>query len=132
MFQLLIYPVTDTRMCTQSMQLYKDTPVWNARNNRSMWKMYFGKSDIDRDTESWLLKDLPEGLPATYIETAEFDCLHDEALMYGDRLQAMNVSTEYNNTKGTMHGFDETHCDITENAVVKRIDFMKRILKSEY
>jgi len=124
-FQLLIYPVTDTRMGTESMALYEDTPVWNTKNSRSMWKMYFGKMEIDKEALSWLVRELPDGIPATYVETAEFDCLHDEGLQYADRLKDMGVSVEINETKETMHGFDEVKCPITEAAVCKRIEFMK-------
>ena len=44
--------------------------------------------------------------PAAYVETAEFDCLHDEGARFAERLAAAGVSVQYNETKGTMHGFD--------------------------
>ena len=48
-FQMLIYPVLDARMKTESMKKYTDSPVWNARLSKKMWELYlkngtFGKS----------------------------------------------------------------------------------------
>lgn len=127
-FQLLIYPVTDTTMSTESMEKFIDTPVWNAKNNKSMWRMYFGKSEIDRTSQSLLYMDIPERIPVTYIETAEFDCLHDEGVLYYKRLLEMGVNVTLNETKETMHGFDEVKCDITENAIRERIKFINSVL----
>lgn len=36
--ELLIYPVTDRRMETESMKKYTDTPMWNTRLNAKMWE----------------------------------------------------------------------------------------------
>ncbi|MBQ9083706.1 MAG: alpha/beta hydrolase fold domain-containing protein, partial [Clostridia bacterium] len=47
-----------------------------------------------------------EGLPPAYIETAEFDCLHDDGSLYANKLRAAGVEAVLNETKGTMHGFD--------------------------
>lgn len=130
-FQLLIYPVTDPAMTTESMANYIDTPVWNAKNNRSMWKMYFRKQEVDPKSQSLLFMNLPDGIPATYIETAEFDCLHDEGILYAKRLEEnQGVSVTLYETKETMHGFDETKCDITEDAVKRRINYIKEHFKN--
>ena len=39
-FQMLIYPVLDARMKTESMKKYTDSPVWNAPLSRKMWELY--------------------------------------------------------------------------------------------
>jgi len=123
-YQLLIYPVIDSLMSTNSMAEYVDTPVWNAKNNRSMWRMYFGKQDVDKGEHSLLKIKLPDGIPRTYIETAEFDCLHDEGLLYAERLRECGVNVSVYETRETMHGFDEMSCEITEAAINKRIGFI--------
>ena len=57
--------------------------------------------------ESTLLEDiLPENIPVTYLETAEFDCLHDEGLLYAERLKNAGVQVLINETRATMHGFN--------------------------
>lgn len=128
LFQLLIYPVTDPLMSTESMKRFIDTPVWNAKNNKSMWNLYFRKQEIDRASQSLLIMDLPTNIPDTYIETAEFDCLHDEAILYANRLIKSNVNVFINETKETMHGFDEVKCQITDNAVNNRIEFLNKCI----
>lgn len=124
-YQLLIYPVTDPTMSTESMAKYVDTPVWNAKNNKSMWNMYFRKQNVSRESQSLLFMNIPENIPPTYVETAEFDCLHDEGIIYAERLKNMGVSVSIYETKETMHGFDEIKCSITEDAIQHRIEFIR-------
>ena len=65
-------------------------------------------------------------LPAAYIETAEFDCLHDEGVEYSKRLAESGVNTVLCETVGTMHGFDGAEKAPTSvMTVAGRIDFMK-------
>ena len=70
---------------------------------------------------------LPEVLPPTYIETAEFDCLHDEGIIYAEKSKNRTVELQINETKGTFHGYDmlSSH-QISKNSVEKRIAFMKK------
>ncbi len=132
MCQLLIYPVTDDEMNTESMRRFTDTPLWNARNNRRMWPMYLkGVTDEQRRIAVPIQNPLPQALPPTYIETAEFDCLHDEGLAYAKHIEGVAEYVEINETKGTFHGYDilAKH-PITRDSVKKRIDFMKSIIEN--
>lgn len=129
LFQLLIYPVTDPLMTSESMKKYADTPVWNAKNNRSMWRMYFRRQEVNLEEQSLLYCQLPEGIPETYVETAEFDCLHDEGILYAERIRKNGSSVTIYETKETMHGFDEVKCEITDEAVKRRIEFMNSVIK---
>ena len=70
-----------------------------------------------------------EGLPPAYIETAEFDCLHDDGILYAKLLRENGISVQLNETKGTMHGFDIVmNAPTTLAAMEKRIEFMKRMM----
>ncbi len=70
-----------------------------------------------------------EGLPSAYIETAEFDCLHDDGILYADLLRKAGVDVTLNETKGTMHGFDiATKAPTALAAMEQRIAFMKRMI----
>ena len=108
--QLLLYPVIDADMKTPSMHRYTDTPLWNSVNNMNMWKMYLHNRRCGKHNASPLHMELPSVVPPTYIETAEFDCLHDEGVNYADKLKASNRvkagEIELYETKGTMHGYD--------------------------
>lgn len=52
-FEMLIYPVTDRRMITQSMKEYVDTPVWDSVWSKLMWECYLGKERIKR-LQEWI------------------------------------------------------------------------------
>lgn len=69
---------------------------------------------------------LPEEFPYTYIETAEYDCLHDEGIIYGKRLREAGADVEINETIGTIHGYDSAiNTQIAVSNVKKRILFLK-------
>lgn len=106
-FQLLVYPVTDNRMETESMGKYTDSPMWNAKLNRRMWELYL--RDGDQGTPQYaapmLARDF-SGLPPAYVEVEEFDCLHDEGVAYAKALERTGVMVQLEDVKGTFHGFD--------------------------
>ena len=126
--QVLIYPVTDNSMTTTSMKTFTDTPLWNAKNNQRMWKMYLKNCTAQQEQIAVPMKNhLPEVLPPTYVETAEFDCLHDEGILYAEKIKNRTTELQINETKGTFHGYDmlSSH-PISKNSVEKRIVFMKK------
>ena len=120
---MLIYPVVDCSMCTESMAKFCDTPVWNSELNRKMWEYY-----LQGATEKSLL-DLAENelqtMPATYVETAEFDCLRDEGNEFARILQTAGVATTHAQVSGTMHGFDMAqHSEITLRQITERCKWL--------
>ena len=122
--QMLVYPVTDGTMQTDSMKKFSDTPLWNAKNNRRMWSYYCKNSPYDA---SPLHSCLPPIIPDTYIELAEYDCLHDEGMLYGKKLIEAGASVEINETLGTIHGYDSAiNTKIAARNIEKRISFLKR------
>lgn len=126
-FQMLIYPVLDAEMRTESMQKYTDTPMWNAKSNKKMWKYYL--SDEREKCNPYVCplcaKDLSD-LPKTYLEVAQFDCLRDEGLAYADKLAAFDVLVTLYETEGTVHGFEfVSKSESTQAAVENRAKVMK-------
>ncbi len=127
-FQMLLYPVTDCSMSTHSANEYVDTPIWNAIANRKMWQLYL------RDTEepispyaSPIHAETLRNLPSAYIETAEFDPLHDEGENYAARLQSDGVDVILNNTRGTVHGYDLLkENDILKESLAQRTQALKK------
>ena len=126
-FQLLVYPVTDRRMDNASCRNYTDTPMWNAKLSEKMWQGYIQTENAtDIAYASPMEAEYFEGLPAAYVETAEFDCLHDEGVAYAQAMQKAGIDVVLNETKGTMHGFDIVEkAPTTQAAVAARICFMK-------
>ena len=124
--QMLVYPVTDARMETESMKLFTDTPNWDSRANERMWDYYCGKDGEKRDKASPMWCDLPSALPGTYIETTEFDCLHDEGQAYAEKLKQAGVNVEINETEGTFHGYDAAiDTQIVKQQIDRRISFLR-------
>lgn len=127
--ELLIYPVTDRRMMTQSMKEFTDTPVWNAKLNKKLWKMYLSNAKDQIEYISPMEHDSFEGFPQTYIEVAEFDCLRDEGIAFGEKLKENAVNVELIEVKGACHGFETvTNSSITRNAMDRRIAFCNNIM----
>ena len=129
-FQMLIYPVTDRRMQTESTRRFPDTPVWGARDSVKMWEYYLPALPAEHvEYASPLEAPSVEGLPPAYLEVAEFDSLRDEGLAYGRRLEAAGIPVEYHETRGTPHGFEfVTNAPITRAAVARRIEVLRRVL----
>lgn len=123
---MLVYPVVDNLMQTESMRNFTDTPMWNAVLNEAMWKVY-----LPTDSAKELFKknhveaNLYTEFPITYIESAEFDCLRDEALDLANKLQTAGINPTINETKGTMHGYDQVDCQISIDNINKRINWLK-------
>lgn len=127
-FQLLVYPATDMTMDTDSNRKFTDTPVWNSDLSKMMWPVYVpDKEREDLCYASPMQAKYFGDLPPAYVETAQFDCLHDEAINYANAMLDAGVEVEIFETVGTMHGFDSTlDAPTTKMAIGKRIEFMKR------
>lgn len=129
-FQMLPYPFLDARNNSESCKKYTDTPMWNSSLSNRIAPM----TKVDKNNSNYVYYSPVEaksfeGLPPAYIETAEFDCLHDDGILYADLLRDTGISVQLNETKGTMHGFDiVVNASITLDAMEKRIAFMKRMI----
>lgn len=126
-FQLLIYPVTDCRMETPTMKNYTDSPMWNARLNKKMWKLYLRDGDygMPQYAAPLLARDF-SNLPPAYVEVEEFDCLHDEGIAYAKALGKAGVEVQVEDVKGTFHGFDFfTGKEIAKVMAEKRIQAIR-------
>ena len=126
--QLLIYPMLDYRGTTASATAYKDTPVWNARINRLAWSLYWPEAQRQK-LPAYLAPGLCEDvkkLPPAYVETAEFDPLHDEGVDYARALQQAGVAVELCETRGTFHGFEIVEkSPLVEASLQRRVGFLK-------
>lgn len=127
-FQMLPYPFLDARNTSLSAKRFTDTPMWNSSLSDRIGSMTkVDKNDPNYIWYSPVEAGCFEGLPPVYIETAEFDCLHDDGILYADLLRTAGIDVTLNETKGTMHGFDiATKAPTTLAAMEQRIAFMKR------
>jgi acetyl esterase len=66
--------------------------------------------------------ELPNIIPETYIETAQFDCLHDEGILYAERLKHSGTKVTLVESKGTIHGYYlNLDSEITKKHIMMRI-----------
>lgn len=130
--QLLIYPVIDMKQETPSMKAYHDTPMWNSILNKSMWELYLKEGDQGMlQYASPSLADLHD-LPETYIETAQYDCLRDEAIEYAKRLTEAGVKVHEFHTLKTVHGYDAVFFSkLIKHMIHNRCSFLKGELSKE-
>ncbi len=89
-----------------------------------MWDLYL--KNVKNYTSPGEMEDV-SFIPKTYIETAEYDCLHDEAIEFARKLRKQNVKVIVNQTKKTMHGFDVKNGKITQEVVNKRMEILNKI-----
>lgn len=110
------------------MKRFTDTPLWNAKNNRRFLHYYCGHLQEEEKYAAFPMYDnLPQDIPNTYIETAEYDCLHDEGILYGKRLREAGADVTINETGGTVHGYDSAlNTRIAIRNSKKRIRFLLR------
>jgi acetyl esterase/lipase len=126
--QMLIYPMLDSQGTTWSVNEYKATPLWTSRTNRNTWEMYLGLHSREAPpayAAPGLRQSLAE-LPSAYVETAEFDPLHDEGVNYAKALQQAGVAVELNETRGTYHGFEvASKSRLVAQSISRRIAFLQ-------
>jgi len=127
-FQMLPYPFLDMRGISESNKKYTDTPMWNSKLSEKIAPM----TKVDKTNPNYVYYSPVEsksfdGLPPAYIEPAEFDCLHDDGIIYAELLRKAGIQVVVNETKGTMHGFDiKQKAPTTIRALEDRISFMKQ------
>lgn len=126
---MLIYPVTDRRMESESMKMYTDTPVWNSRLTEMMWKAYLGSSSVTDISHASVMEAVRlDFFPETYAEVSEFDCLHDEGAGFRRRLRREGVAVELHEEKECCHGYEMAlRGSIMRNAMERRIRYLTRI-----
>ncbi len=129
LFQMLPYPFLDARNNSDSCKKYTDTPMWNSTLSSRIASM----TKADRRNPDYIYYSPAEAddftaLPPAYIETVEFDCLHDDGILYSQKLLSAGIEVTLNETKGTIHGFDIMQkAPTTKSALEARIDFMKKM-----
>lgn len=129
-YEMLIYPVTDRRMITQSMIDYIDTPVWDSIWSKMMWECYLGEQEPEKiEYASPVEASSFENFPPTYFEVAEFDCLRDEGILLYNKLKEVGVEVEIHEIKNACHGYETAiESSITRNAMARRIKRLQELI----
>jgi acetyl esterase len=128
--QLLIYPAVDLACKRPSVAAYSNVPPFSDASTISIAEVYLGRSvsagipryasPIDGDVA---------GLAPAYVETPEFDLLHDQGNAYAHALIDKGVDVELNEVSGGVHGFDllAASSSVAKEAMQRRIQFLRRV-----
>ena len=133
LFQLLVYPWLDGRNNSESHHRYTDTPMWNAALSRKVEPIINPHpSSTPLVYRSPVEADSFINLPPAYIEVAEFDCLHDDGVLYAGLLNKAGIMVEFHEVKGTMHGFDTVfNAPTSQKMIAKRIQYMQKMFEED-
>ncbi len=131
--QLLTYPAVGNCGETESIRRYTDTPMCNTKDMNTYGEWYVPDETAGKlEYRSPIEAESFAGIPATYIETAEFDCLRDGAILYAEKLRENGIEVELYNTEGTVHGYDMAlKSGIVQDLIEKRIAFLSRALSAQ-
>lgn len=108
-FQLLLYPVTDASMKTESYKLFKNGPWLTKKAMEWFWDAYLSDKK-ERENNIYVslnnadISDL-ENLPPALIITAENDVLRDEGEEYARKLDEAGVDVISVRINNTHHDF---------------------------
>lgn len=114
-FQLLFYPVTDSKTDTESYGSFGEGYFLERKSMEWFLDCYAGP-DLDRTTPGFAplnATDLKR-LPKAYVITAGFDVLKSEGAAYAEALKAAGVETTYIDYPGMIHGFANLQAMIDE------------------
>ena len=129
-----MYPAVGSREVTGSVEEFTDTPMCNSRDMEKYSQFYNPhKEELSPEERIYSAPGEAEslaGLPPAYVETAEFDCLRDEGILYAKRLEEEGIYVTLHETKGTIHGYDfMSKSPIVQDSLQRRIAFLRRIFR---
>ena len=103
---LLLYPLTDCRLRTQSMETFKETPVLTQKMISWYIKNYSRetKDSLSPLMSPLLTQDLSR-LPSTLIIASEKDPLLDDSLLYSEALIKATTKAKVLVAPSSLHGF---------------------------
>lgn len=139
--QILLYPMTDGRLRTESFELYGDSPTLNSKQMQFYISTYQREpKDILSPLFSPLLAEDQSRLPETLIITAEYDPLKDDGKLYAEALNNAGTKAACLELKGAVHGFvnyrkatgsEETNCIIRQFTSGRPVDKVQVMTEAE-
>lgn len=132
--QLLIYPWLDGRNDSESFRRFTDTPMWNSTLSVKAGPIIHGELDaVPLAYRSPVEADSLAGMPPAYVEVAEFDCLHDDGVLYAQLLCGVGIPAELHEVAGAMHGFDTVvKAPTTQRMLSCRVAYLRKLLQAIY
>lgn len=128
--QLLIYPAVDLLCTRPSITAYASVPPFKEASTTAIAETYLGHpAATGMPRYASPLRCDVSGLPPAYVETPQFDLLHDQGRAYAQAMIDKGVDVEVNEISGGIHGFDllAANSSVTRDAMQRRIEFLRRI-----
>ncbi len=128
--QFLIYPMCDPNCNSESQILFKDRYFLTQKAMKWFWR-HLKSHDKDMEKDTFNLLNVSNKITAyhTFIITAGFDPLHDEAEKYASILHNMGNSVKQLHYPSLFHGFASmTRLKTANNAVNDFLREYKKIL----
>jgi acetyl esterase/lipase len=129
---MMLYPALDKGSADfESRHKYTDTPMFNTKVFAFIEKHYYKNGYLELERYAFpLLNTNFENLPNAYIETAEFDCLHDDGIIAAKRLRQVGKKVTLIETLGTFHAYDAIELSpVTKDCMNHRIRALKDAFK---
>jgi acetyl esterase len=104
-YQVLVYPVANNNMNTESYNKYAAAKPLNKPMMAWFVKNALGSEQVAANPMISLVKANLKGLPPTTVITAEIDPLHDDGKMLADKLKDAGVEVDYKDYDGVTHEF---------------------------
>lgn len=105
-YQVLIYPMLDNRLETESSQKFADGYLLTRDSLQWYWGHYLSNpNDADNPYAVPAKEKDFSFLPPAQIVSGEFDPLRDEVKAYADKLKEAGIPVEYHCYKGLVSGF---------------------------
>jgi acetyl esterase/lipase len=128
-FQMLIYPMLDSRTGLEESHPLVGEFVWTAAANQFGWRSLLGDSDPD-DPAGHVVParaaDL-SGLPPAYISVGALDLFLEEDIEYARRLTRAGVPVELNLYPAAFHGFElAADAEVSQRSERDRRDALRR------
>jgi acetyl esterase len=128
--QLLIYPAVDLLCSRASMAAFKDVPPFKDLSAVRVAETYLGcapRRPLPRYASP--IEGNLANLPPAYIETAQFDPLHDQGVEFATALERSGVKVELNDVSGAIHGFDivAPKSSVALDAIRRRVQFLRTV-----
>jgi acetyl esterase len=106
--QVLIYPVLGIDLDTSSYRRNADGPCLTRSEMAYYWESVLGPESSGNWSDKYIIplleKDYSD-LPPAFITAAGHDPLHDEALIYGERLKAAGVAVRVRREPALAHSY---------------------------
>lgn len=103
--QVLVYPITQANMNTESYKMYANAKPLNKPMMTWFTEKYLTTMIEAQNPKISLINANLKGLPATTIITAEIDPLHDDGAMFANKLSDAGVKVNSRNYEGVTHEF---------------------------